>query len=601
MPSAGPKADAGRDMSACQPLESGFRPGANFETMHRRLEPKLLTVLREGYTRAQFFSDLTAGMTVGVVALPLAIAFAIASGVKPEQGLYTAIVAGFVIAVLGGSRAQISGPTGAFIVIIYGVVQRYGYDGLAVATLIAGCLLILMGLARMGALLKFVPLPVTVGFTSGIALIIFSSQVPDFLGLRIERVPAEFVAKWDAYRTHISTLNPYAVGVGLVSLLTVALWPRVTHRVPGPLVAILLATALVNYLDLPVETVGSRFGGVPSGLPAPHMPHVTWALVQQMFSPAVTIALLAGLESLLAAVVADGMLGTRHRSNMELIAQGAGNIASVIFGGIPATGAIARTATNIKSGGRTPVAAVVHCVTLLLILLFVGRWAALIPMTTLAAVLIVVAYNMSEWHSFVRLFRSPKSDVAVLVATFALTVLIDLTVAIQVGVLLAGFLFLQRMSNETQVSLVTDNLRERDEGETRDISKLDVPPGVEVFEIYGSLFFGAIERFRDALRRVEKSPKVLVLRMRNVVAVDASGLKSLEDLLDSLGRRKGTLILSAAGAQPLAAMRQSGFLERLGEENLAADIFEALARARHLVETWEVAAPVREAADVQKP
>ncbi|MFL6335867.1 MAG: SulP family inorganic anion transporter [Pyrinomonadaceae bacterium] len=548
--------------------------------MHRRLEPKLLTVLREGYTRSLFFSDLTAGLTVGVVALPLAIAFAIASGVKPEQGLYTAIVGGFVIAVLGGSRAQISGPTGAFIVIIYGVVQRYGYDGLVVATLIAGVLLVLMGLARMGALLKFIPLPVTVGFTGGIAVIIFSSQIADFLGLRIERVPAEFVAKWAAYGAHLSTLNLYAAGIGLFSLLVVVLWPRVTHRIPGPLVAILIATAVAKAFDLPVETIGSRFGSVPSGLPAPHLPHVTWELVQQMFSPAVTIALLAALESLLAAVVADGMLGTRHRSNMELIAQGAGNVASVLFGGIPATGAIARTATNIKSGGRTPVAAVVHCLTLLLILLFVGRWAALIPMAALAAILIVVAYNMSEWHSFVRLFRSPKSDVAVLVATFLLTVLIDLTVAIQVGVLLAGFLFLQRMSNETQVLLVTDNLREREEGEARDISKIEVPPGVEVFEIYGSLFFGAIERFRDALRRVDKSPKALILRMRHVIAVDAAGLQSLEDLLEGLRKKNGRLILSAVGPQPLAAMRQSGFLERLGEENVAPDIFAALEQVR---------------------
>ena len=555
--------------------------------MHRLLEPELLTVLREGYTRRQFYSDLTAGLTVGIVALPLAIAFAIASGVKPEQGLYTAIVAGFVIAVLGGSRTQISGPTGAFIVIIYGIVQQYGYDGLVVATLIAGVLLILMGLARMGALLKFIPLPVTVGFTSGIALIIFSSQIPDFFGLNIEKVPAEFVAKWVSYQSSFSTLNPYALGVGLLSLVIVAGWPRLMHKVPGPLVAILLVTALVRYFDLPVETIGSRFGGVPSSLPVPRLPHVSWQLVQQMFSPAVTIALLAALESLLAAVVADGMLGTRHRSNMELIAQGAGNITSVLVGGIPATGAIARTATNIKSGGRTPVAAMVHCLTLLLILLFVGRWAALIPMATLAAILIVVAYNMSEWHSFVRLFRSPKSDVVVLVATFLLTVLIDLTVAIQVGVLLAAFMFLQRMSNETQISLVTENLRERDESETRDISKIEVPPGVEVFEIYGSLFFGVIERFRDALLRVEKSPKVLILRMRNVIAIDATGLQTLEDLLESTRKRRGTLLLSAVGPQPLAAMRRSGFLDRLGEENVAEDIFVALARAQKVMSSEE--------------
>jgi len=551
--------------------------------MNTRLEPKLISVFREGYTRKQFLSDLTAGLTVGVVALPLAIAFAIASGVKPEQGLYTAIIAGFVIAVLGGSRAQISGPTGAFIVIIYGIVQQYGYSGLVVATLIAGVLLILMGLARMGALLKFIPYPVTVGFTSGIALIIFSSQIRDFAGLSMDSVPAEFIEKWIAYKDHIVTFSPYTLGIGLLSLAIIILWPRLTHRVPGPLVAILTMTALVHYFDLPVETIGTRFGEVPSHLPAPQIPLVSWQMVQQMFSPAVTIALLAALESLLAAVVADGMLGTRHRSNMELIAQGAGNIASALFGGIPATGAIARTATNIKSGGRTPIAAIVHCITLALILLFFGQWASLIPMTTLAATLLFVAYNMSEWHAFVGLFRAPRSDIAVLLVTFLLTVLIDLTVAIQVGVLLAAFLFLQRMSNETQINLITASLKERDESEARDISALAVPQGVEIFEVYGSLFFGAIERFKDAMNRVEKRPRVLIIRMRHVVAIDASGLQIMEELLAGSKRSGTTLLLSAVSAQPLEAMRQSGFLERLGEENTAKDIYEAIDRAKAIL------------------
>lgn len=551
--------------------------------MNTRLEPKLISVFREGYTRKQFLSDLTAGLTVGVVALPLAIAFAIASGVKPEQGLYTAIIAGFVIAVLGGSRAQISGPTGAFIVIIYGIVQQYGYSGLVVATLIAGVLLILMGLARMGALLKFIPYPVTVGFTSGIALIIFSSQIRDFAGLRMDSVPVEFIEKWIAYKDHIGTFSPYTLGIGLLSLTIIILWPRLTHRVPGPLVAILTMTALVHYFDLPVETIGTRFGEVPSHLPAPQIPLISWQMVQQMFSPAVTIALLAALESLLAAVVADGMLGTRHRSNMELIAQGAGNIASALFGGIPATGAIARTATNIKSGGRTPIAAIIHCITLALILLFFGQWASLIPMTTLAATLLFVAYNMSEWHAFVGLFRAPRSDIAVLLVTFLLTVLIDLTVAIQVGVLLAAFLFLQRMSNETQINLITASLKERDESEARDISSLVVPQGVEVFEVYGSLFFGAIERFKDAMNRVEKRPRVLIIRMRHVVAIDASGLQIMEELLAGSKRSGTSLLLSAVLAQPLEAMRQSGFLERLGEENTAKDIYEAIDRAKSIL------------------
>lgn len=551
--------------------------------MHRRLEPKIISVLREGYTLRQFYSDLAGGATVGIVALPLAIAFAIASGVKPEQGLYTAIVAGFVISLLGGSRAQISGPTGAFVVIIYGIVQQYGYDGLAVATLIAGVLLGLMGLFRMGALLKFIPFPVTVGFTSGIALIIFSSQLGDFLGFNLASPPAGFIEKLLAYRAHFSELNPYSVGVGLLSLVVIGLWPRVTHRVPGMLIAILVATVMVKVFSLPVATIGSRFGSVPNHLPLPHLPAVSLALVKQMFSPAVTIALLAALESLLAAVVADGMLGTRHRSNMELIAQGAGNIASILFGGIPATGAIARTATNIKSGGRTPVAGMIHALVLVLILLFFGKYAALIPLPTLAAILIVVAYNMSEWEEFRDLLRGTKSDAVVLLATFLLTVLIDLTVAIQVGVVLATFLFMQRMSNATQVTQVTETLIDQDETETRDMSKLEVPRGVEVFEIYGSLFFGAIERFKDAMRSVKKRPRVLILRMRHVQTIDASGLHTMNELLEATQRRRIALIISAANADVRELMDRVGFSEALGAENFCEDIFLALDRAKQLM------------------
>lgn len=550
--------------------------------MHTRLEPKLITIWREGYTKKLFLSDLIAGLTVGVVALPLAIAFAIASGVKPEQGLYTAIIAGFVTAALGGTRAQISGPTGAFIVVIYGIVQQYGYSGLAIATFIAGLMLIVMGLTKMGALLKFIPYPVTVGFTSGIALIIFSSQIRDFLGLQMEKVPAEFVEKWLAYQSHLGTINYYALGVGIASILIIRLFPKITPRIPGPLVAILLMTFIVQFFHFPVETIGTRFGSVPNHFPTPTFPPLNWHIIQQMFSPALTIALLGALESLLAAVVADGMMGTRHRSNMELIAQGAGNIASAIFGGIPSTGAIARTATNIKNGGRTPIASIIHCLTLTLILLFFGKWAALIPMTTLAAVLIVVAYNMSEWHAFVALFHAPKSDIAVLIVTFALTVLIDLTVAIQVGVLLAAFLFIQRMSNETQFNFITDELRERDDTETRDMSRIQIPPEVEVFEIYGSLFFGAVERFKDAMRRLENPPKILIVRMRHVSVMDATGMRVLEELLESAQRNKARLILSAVAPQPLNVMKQSGFLEKLGEENIATDIFQALEQAKSL-------------------
>lgn len=549
--------------------------------------PKLITIFREGYSRKQFGSDLVAGVIVGVVALPLAIAFAIASGVKPEQGLYTAIIAGLVIGVLGGTRAQISGPTGAFIVIIYGIVSQYGYDGLAVATLIAGVLLIGMGLAKMGALLKFVPYPVTVGFTSGIAVIIASSQVRDFFGLSMEKVPAEFVEKWQAYGEFAHTTNLAALGVAVGSLAIVALWPRITHVVPGTLVAIVAMTAVVAWFNLPVDTIGSRFGGVPNTLPAPHLPHITWKLVQQMFSPAVTIALLAALESLLAAVVADGMLGTRHRSNVELVAQGVANIVSPIFSGIPVTGAIARTATNIKNGGRTPIASIVHSATLLVVVLFAGQWAALIPMPTLAAILMVVAYNMSEWHAFVRLFRSPKSDILVLLTSFLLTVFIDLTVAIQVGVILAAFLFLQRMANVTQFKFITDALDDFDDEKSYigpgAISRREVPPGVEVFEIYGSLFFGAIERFKDAIRRIEKRPRIIIIRMRDVLAIDASGLQTLDDLLDSTRSRHIALILTGVHSQCREVLDQSGFLDRLGRQNVLSNIDEGLARADEIL------------------
>ena len=559
--------------------------------MHRRLEPKLISIFREGYTRKMFAGDLLGGLTVGVVALPLAIALAIASGVKPEQGLYTAIFAGFVIAVLGGTRAQISGPTGAFIVIIYGVVQKYGYDGLVTATLIAGVLLIIMGLARMGALLKFIPYPVTVGFTSGIALIIFSSQVSDLFGLRIEKVPADFVEKWIEYFRHASTVDPTTIAVGVASLLIIVLWPKVTRRVPGQLIAILVVTAVVQGFHIPVDTIASRFGSVPNTLPSPHFPAITWTMVQEMFSPALTIAILAGLESLLSAVVADGMMGTRHRSNMELIAQGAGNIVSVIFGGIPATGAIARTATNIKSGGQTPVSAVIHCVFLLLVLLFIGEWAALIPMATLAAVLVVVAYNMSEWREFRHLLKSPRADVAVLLATFLLTVFIELTVAIQVGVLLAAFLFMQKMSTATQVSVITDNLKDDDEVLARDMSAITIPRGVEVFEIYGSLFFGAVSQFKESIRVVAKRPEVLILRMRNVATIDASGLHILEELLDEARERGYIIVFSAVAPGVFKVMKESGFVGAAGAGRFAPDIFGALAIAEEYIAAKNAGGP----------
>jgi len=552
--------------------------------LHKRLEPKLFSLLREGYTRQQFTSDLVAGLIVGIVALPLAIAFAIASGVKPEQGLYTAIIGGVVVSVLGGSRVQIAGPTGAFIVIVYGIVQKYGFDGLAVATTMAGVFLIIMGFARLGTLLKFIPYPLTVGFTSGIALIIFTSQIKDFFGLHIHNLPADFIEKWIVYTQNFWTFDLNSLLVGLGSLLLIIFWPRISHRIPGPLVALLLATIVVQVFHIPVETIGSRFGRVPHSLPMPHPPHVTWQMMTGLVSPAITIALLGAIESLLSAVVADGMLRTRHRSNMELIAQGAANIFSPMFGGIPVTGAIARTATNIKNGGRTPVAGIVHALTLLLIMLFFARWAVLIPFPALAAILVVVAYNMSEWRSFKKVLRSPLSDVAVMLVTFALTVIVDLTVAIEVGIVLAALLFMRRMSEVSQVNAITRDLQDEREEEEAAVSRPVIPDGVEVFELYGTLFFGAVDQFTESMRFLENKPKVLILETKNLFAVDATGLRALDELVHQLSHQKTHFLLSGIHKQPLFAMQQSGLLDRLGEDNVCGSLDEALKRAGELVQ-----------------
>lgn len=555
--------------------------------MSSELTPKLVTVFREGYSRNQFQADVVAGIVVGIVALPLAIAFAIASGVKPEQGLYTAIIAGLTAAILGGSRTQISGPTGAFIVVVYGIVQQYGYDGLAIATFIAGVLMIGMGLAKLGMLLRFIPYPLTVGFTSGIALIIFSSQIKDFLGLSIDKVPAEFIEKWTVYAEHLNTINWIALAVGAGSVFLILFSKKITERLPGPLVALVVATAVVKIFNLPVETIGSRFGGVPNSLPTPVLPELSWSLVREMISPAVTIALLGAIESLLSAVVADGMTGTKHRSNMELVAQGASNILSPIFGGIPATGAIARTATNIKNGGRTPVAAIVHTLVLLLIMIFFGQWAALIPMSALAAILIVVSYNMSEWHRFVNIVRkSPKDDVAVLLITFFLTVLVDLTVAIEVGVVMASFLFMKRMSDVSQAKIITNELARYKEEEKPDeysLSTRSVPDGVIVFEVQGSLFFGVVDEFKETIRRVQKKPKVLILRTRNVLAIDASGLQAIEEVVLRTKREGTAFILSGAHSQPLIAMDNAGLIGLIGIENIVPNIDVALERANTIL------------------
>ena len=551
--------------------------------MHRRLEPKLFSILRGGYSKKDLKSDVIAGLVVGIVALPLAIAFATASGVKPEQGLYTAVIAGLVVSVLGGSRVQIAGPTGAFIVIVYGIVQKYGYDGLAIATLMAGVILIIMGVARLGTLLKFIPYPLTVGFTSGIALIIFTSQIKDFFGFHIANLPANFFEQWVVYAANVRTVDPHDLLVGLGSLLIIIFWPKVSHRIPGPLVALLAATAVVQIFDIPVATIGSRFGSVPSSLPMPRIPHVTWHTVTSLISPAITIALLGSIESLLSAVVADGMIRSRHRSNMELVAQGAANILSPMFGGIPATGAIARTATNVKNGGRSPVAGIVHALTLFLIMLFFGRWAALIPFPALAAILVVVAYNMSEWRSFMKILRSPKSDIAVMLVTFGLTVVFDLTVAIEVGIVLAALLFMRNMSEVSQVSAITRDLREDREEEESDVAKPAIPDGVEVFELYGTLFFGAVDQFTESMRFIETKPRVLILETQNLLAIDASGLRALDELVHELSHQKTGFIISGIHKQPLFAMQRAGLLDRIGEDNVCGTLDEALSRAGTLL------------------
>jgi SulP family sulfate permease len=552
--------------------------------------PKSIVCLKEGYTRERLLRDVIAGVVVGIVALPLALAFAIASGVSPARGLYTAIVAGFLISALGGSRVQIGGPTGAFVVIVYGIVAKFGYDGLVVCTLLAGLILIIMGMARLGGLIKFIPYPVITGFTSGIAVIIFSGQVKDFLGLKMGTVPAEFGDKWIAYAEHFKSIDPATTLVALGALAVLIFWPKISTLVPAPFVAMVLATVVVKILHLPVDTIGSRFGAVPSSLPAPHLPQVQWMDLKLFVSPALTIALLASIESLLSAVVADGMIGSRHKSNMELVAQGIANIASPIFGGIPATGAIARTATNIRTGGRTPIAGMVHALTLLLILIFFGKWAAMVPLCALAAILVIVAYHMSEWRSFAGLLRAPRSDLVVLLLTFGLTVFVDLTIAVQVGIVVASLLFMKRMGDLTQVQGITTGDVEGDEDITevrqrrRIVSGHEIPAGVEVYEVNGPFFFGAADKIKDVLTEIARPPKVLILRMRHVPAIDATGMHALEQMAKKCRHQGTTLILSEIGHQPLRAIVRAGKLETFGGRRHLAKTFEiAVEGAREIV------------------
>ena len=573
------------------------RPARHSSALRR---PKLWSVLEEGYTRTQLLADLQAGIIVGIVALPLAIAFAIASGVTPDRGLATAVVAGLLVSALGGSRVQIGGPTGAFVVIVYGIIQQHGMEGLLVATLMAGAILVAMGYARLGGVIKFIPYPVTIGFTAGIAVIIFTGQVRDLLGLTIGTLPADFVGKLVAYARNASSINWSAVLLSALTVLIIVAWNRIRSRVPGPFVALLVVTLLVPLAGLHVETIGSRFGEV-RGLPAPALPHITWAAIPALVPSAITIALLAAIESLLSAVVADGMIGTRHRSDQELIAQGVANLAVPFFGGIPATGAIARTATNVKNGGRTPVAGIVHAITLLLIALVAGKWAALIPMAALAGILVVVCWHMGEWHIVRRELRGPRSDAVVMGVTFLLTVLIDLTVAVQAGMVLAAFLFMRRMAEISDVRAWSpDDEGEDDPSDPNAIAAREVPPGVEVYEVNGPFFFGAAAKFRDTLTAVSNQPKVLVLRMRQVPAIDATGIHALREVVAKCSAEGTRVILSDVHARPMAALARTDLLERLGEENLVGHIDEALNVARRHLGLPDAARPAHWAPTVAR-
>jgi sulfate permease, SulP family len=550
-------------------------------TLNIPFRPRLFEAL-EHYSSKDAVPDLIAGVTVGIVALPLAMAFAIASGVKPEAGIFTAVIAGFIISALGGTKVSIGGPTGAFIVILYGIGAKYGFDNLIICTIMAGGLLVTMGVTRMGTMIKYIPYPVTMGFTSGIAVLIFTTQIKDFFGLQADKVPSEFIEKMKVLGQHFGTLQWPTLALAAASLAVILFWPKKwQRRVPGSIAALVLATVVVAVFNAPVETIGTRFGGIPQGLPKPHFPTLSWDIIQHLFQPAVTIALLAAIESLLCAVVADGMVDDRHDANQELIAQGLANIVSPLFGGIAATGAIARTATNVKSGARTPVAGIIHAFTLLVIILAAAPLAKFIPLATLSAVLVNVALHMGEWHNFTRLRKWPICDSAVFLSAFALTVVVDLTVAVEIGLVLAAILFIKRSSETTQIMAVDESTET--EGSQHSLVGKEVPKGVMIYRMMGAFFFGAVDKLESALQREKQEPEVLILRMRKVVAMDATGLNALEDLYEKLRRKGKRLVLSAPHTNPLMVMEKAGFIERLGRENVCPHIDAALDRAREIL------------------
>ncbi len=559
-------------------------------------QPKILELFKKGnYNKQTFTADLIAGIIVGIIALPLAIAFGIASGVSPQQGLITAVVAGFLVSLLGGSHFLIGGPTGAFIVIVYGIVAQYGISGLIIATVLAGIILVLMGVFKLGSIIKFIPYPIVVGFTSGIAVVIFSTQVKDFLGLTIENLPSEFIPQWGAYFSHISTFNLNEFLLSLGCLLIIIFWPKVTNKVPGSLIAIIVGTGasiiLAKYCGIEFATIGSKFPELANGIeiPKPTAPNITWDTVQSMFQPAFTIALLCAIESLLAAMVADGVTGKRHNSNTELIGQGIANIITPFFGGIPATGALARTMANINNGGKSPVAGIVHAIVLLLIFLFLMPYAVYIPLGCLAAILVMVAYNMSEWRTFKYLLKGNKMDVSVLLITFFLTVIIDLTVAIEVGLVLAIILFVKRISETSSIKVLEGDSvagTENDEiAQLADTEHLDIAPGVEIYEIDGPFFFGLASKLDEIDRDLRKQGiKVRIIRMRKVPFMDSTGLNNLRSLWKRSKRENVQIILSGVNENVLAYLNKVGFAQELGEEYIFPHIIPAVAKANELSE-----------------
>jgi SulP family sulfate permease len=546
--------------------------------------PRSIVCLKD-YSWHKFASDLLAGITVGLVALPLAMAFAIASGVAPQSGLYCAIVAGFLISALGGSTTQIGGPTGAFVVVVYGIVVRYGLDGLFMCTVMAGVMLVILGVTGLGTAVKFIPRPVVVGFTNGIAVIIASTQIKDFFGLKIDKVPGDFLARMEVLARNFRTLTPAATILSVLALLTILVCMRYAKRVPGYIIALFAGTALVVWLRLPVETIGTRFGGIPSGFPGIKIPQFRADLLRPLIPPAITVAMLGAIESLMSAVVSDRLSGTKHNPNVELVGQGVANIMSPLFGGLPATGAIARTATNIRSGAKTPVSGMVHALTLLAIVLFAAPLARFIPLSVLAAILLVVSYNMGEWREIPELLKLTPLEIGTWLVTFALTVFADLTVAVETGMILAALVYIRKVTATTTVSQVTDEyLRE---GQVHILQHKEIPPYVTIFRIHGPFLFGATDKVEEIVRKLPELPPIVVLRLRNMTAIDATGLQALEELADAVHESGRGLILCGAREQPARLMHQSEFEEHVGAGNISPSISVALERAKALYQEVE--------------